>query len=52
MSLAHVEIKGLQAHFSSRVFARTFFGYKPKRLTFAVHKDVRYPVILPIRMYA
>jgi len=44
--------RGLQAYFSSSVFARTFFGYIPERLTFATHKDVRYPVISPIRRYA
>jgi len=47
-----VSIRGLQAYFFSRVFARTFFGYTPERLIFAAHKDVRYPVIWPIRRYA
>jgi len=49
---ARVFIRGLQAYFSSSVFARTFFGYIPERLTIAPHKDVRNAVILPIRTYA
>jgi len=44
----NVYSRGLQAYFSASVFARTFLGYIPERLTFAAHKDVRYPVILHI----
>ena len=43
--------RGLQAFFSSSVFARTFIRYVPERVTFAAHKDVwQIPVLwTPLR---